>query len=226
MPYKSNWIFEIQFAVIVSHGAKCPTSDLFFPVMENRSQMIFWGKAFSPGVLKGLESVSSCMEGVFTQGTKRKLTTRTPRLRLLPGGVFLPPELLTVRWGWWTVWCRVKNGWYLAVNPVNQVSSDLPVLLWRTSAGLQNFFPHCKLYPLNVYLYTYHAAQSSEERKEKEERGKINLDVDYWPLVTCWALHRSIIPISMNYFIQIFIVLGSSWNSVVNKTTVILLSWN
>jgi len=96
MPFKLNCIFKIQFAVVVSHEAKCPTSGLFFPVMENRSQMIFWVEVLSPGVLKGLESLSSCMEGVSTQGTKRKVKTRTPRLRLLPGGVFHPPELLTV----------------------------------------------------------------------------------------------------------------------------------
>lgn len=29
MPFKLNWILKIQFVAVVSHGAKCPTSDLF-----------------------------------------------------------------------------------------------------------------------------------------------------------------------------------------------------
>ena len=83
--------FKIQFAVVVSHGTKHTISDLFFSVMENRSQMIFLlVEALSAGAMKGLKGLSWGVEGDFTQGMKMRATTRTPRPRLLPGGVILP----------------------------------------------------------------------------------------------------------------------------------------
>lgn len=46
----------------------------FFPMMENRSQMVFGVGALPPGALQGLEGLSSCTEGVFNLEKKRATT--------------------------------------------------------------------------------------------------------------------------------------------------------
>lgn len=51
----------------------------FFPVIGNRSPMIFWVEVLSPGALRGWGAFRG-MEGVCTQGTKVSVTARLPGL--------------------------------------------------------------------------------------------------------------------------------------------------
>lgn len=119
--------------------------------------MVFGIGALSPGALKGLESLSLCTEGVFTQGKKRKVTPGHPAPASPCQSLSSFLHSLQLQWGSWAVRSVIKNGWFPTVNPsdpdiLTTLLHDSERRFWHVC--LKKFFPPCKLYPLNI-IFTH-----------------------------------------------------------------------
>lgn len=133
MDFKLNWIFKIQFVVVVSHGAKHSTLDLFFFFLwwKTEHRWYFGLKCF-PQSSEGLESLSSRMEGVFIRGRRGESQPGLPGLGSCLEASFLSPPSTAPVGMVNCMFCSKERG----PPPVNTEGCrhlhNPPVHLWQT----------------------------------------------------------------------------------------------
>lgn len=192
--------------------------------MENRSHMIFWVEALSPWAQRAWRA-SYGVRREFSLGTKRRITTRNPRPWLLPGGIFLSSFLTSLVGMSHSVPCNKE--WCILQGI--QSDSHIFITLLPTSEGLLacesiKVLPSLQVISIKHLLLHIGWGPVFWLDEGENEKGELNLHVDYWPWVICHILYISVrCTYFKSSFIQpIFVVLGSPQNSAVNKTADVL----
>lgn len=211
--------------VVVSHGAKCPTLGFFF-LFCNGKQITYdiLGWSAFPMSTEGMESLLRGAEGVFTWD-KEENHNQESRPWLLPGGIFLSSFLTSLVGMSHSVPCNKE--WCILQGI--QSDSHFFITLLPTSEGLLacesiKVLPSLQVISIKHLLLHIGWGPVFWLDEGENEKGELNLHVDYWPWVICHILYISVrCTYFKSSFIQpIFVVLGSPQNSAVNKTADVL----